>query len=279
MDNNSPTARLMKLKRQSSSPTARLMKLKRQSSSPTAQRLDMNYLLQIDSDLTLRKMRKSFTNNDQKRNFFDKLEEMSSHDNFCPPGSILPHVPTSEQSSSLHHLEPVVGDFNATHRSVGYSSPPSAPYRSLSKTRYEANLQKKIRREEQPTRKQKSPQHATTVSPTSRIEISHTSGGSGSKGGGAAASLALIEEEAMLEGIMKMHQKAVQRASQLNKKRGIGRTAHILYDNERRRDHADRQKKLSDALIYDAETSVRNVVAREAKRLERIARVQGRSRR
>lgn len=262
------------------SPTARLMKLKRQSSSPTAQRLDMNFLLQIDSDLTLRKMRKSSNNNDQKINFFDKLEEMSSHSNFCPPGSILPHVPTSKQSSSLHHLEPLVGDFNATHRSVGYSSPPTAPYRSLSKTRYETNLQKKIRREEQPTRKQKSPQHATTVSPTSRTEISsHTSGGSGSKGGGAAASLALIEEEAMLEGIMKMHQQAVQRANQLNKKHGIGRTAHVLYDNERRRDHAERQKKLSDALIYDAETSVRNVVAREAKRLERIARVQGRSRR
>jgi hypothetical protein len=244
------------------SPTARLMKLKRQSAAVQAQRLDMNsILLHIDNDLKLRKTRKSNNNQNDDQiqlNFFDKLEEISSHTNLCPPGSLLPLVPTNKRSLQL---EPFAVEFNATHRSVGYSSPPQAPYHNLSQTRYMTNLHKKMIKIEQPTWRKKSPKRKASSVPKSKSKASLKPG-------------ELTEEETMLKSIMSLHQKAVQRAARLNKKRSVGSTGYALFDAEKQTSKMMLKKKLSDALIYDADTSVQTVVAREQRRLERLTKVQ-----
>jgi len=255
------------------SPASKLLRFKRRSNTLQAQRLDMkSLLLNLDRDLA---ERTAITNKTKAGTFFEELSILTNHANQCPPGSILPTVPSRNRSNHQRN-------FNGSFRSVGYASPPSEPWSKLSQTNY--STAKYMNQTEHGIATKTYDEHRSWTAANvhvdgadkrvrPKLKLSNSAYPSPSKlviSPIKRSKSTFPEQEAMLSEIMKMHQKVVSRDARVKRNKNKQNTGNPLYDHEVKLERRERKQKLTDAMINDADKSIQAVVARETRRIERM---------
>ncbi len=204
--------------------------------------------------------------------FFARLDLEGQADRTlaCPPGSILPGVPNSPLARTTAHVA------NVTHRCVGFSTPPQAPYNQLSRVIYERHRMAAAVRESKPRRKwQRQPRQPRRRRQRKRGQPTLR----GSKSTGSLGRMPpspkvrqqqqreLEAQEDFYRDILKMHHTASERSKRAHKN-GADSPQRILYNRARMQSRRERRRTQRERWDSDAEASVLAVMLREkAKRL------------